>query len=189
MHIVHTPVDRAFDGVDYSSATDLTGALAVYGVWFEVLDCEAIEDDEEATTACIEKRAPSDAFFAAMSVFANTQSSFTQSVTNVPIQEFVNSLSVDQFYSYNGGLTTPPCTEGVRWTMVQKPAPISPVYLANLNARYVTNTSFAPDCSSCSGGNNRLTNPVNERTIYYNNGALQAVTLSLTLSALTTLIM
>jgi hypothetical protein len=47
-------------------------ALAVYGVWFEELDCEVFQDNDEAAAACYEKRGPSDAFFAAMSVFATT---------------------------------------------------------------------------------------------------------------------
>jgi carbonic anhydrase len=37
-------------------------------------------------------------------------------ITNVPIQEFINSLSLNNFWTYKGSLTTPPCTEGVNWT-------------------------------------------------------------------------
>jgi carbonic anhydrase len=44
--------------------------------------------------------------------------SFTEGVDNVDVQGFVDSLNHGQFYSYNGGLTTPPSTEGVKWTML-----------------------------------------------------------------------
>jgi carbonic anhydrase len=121
MHIVHLAKDGERDGVTYTTETDAFGYAAVYGVWFELLDCEALEGDDEASIACFEKRAASDAFFAAMSVFAEDYDkvdSFTESVSDVPVQAFVDSLNHGQFYSYNGGLTTPPCTEGVKWTML-----------------------------------------------------------------------
>lgn len=33
---------------------------------------------------------------------------------------------LDLFYRYNGSLTTPPCLQGVLWTLFQQPARISP---------------------------------------------------------------
>lgn len=66
MHIVHLAKDGEKDGVTYTTAADGFGYAAVYGVWFELLDCEGTitnVDDEEALDACLLKRSPSDTFF------------------------------------------------------------------------------------------------------------------------------
>jgi carbonic anhydrase len=55
---------------------------------------------------------------------------------NVPIQELLNTLSLGKFYSYNGGLTTPPCTEGVNWTVLSEPVPISASVANSIKSRY-----------------------------------------------------
>jgi carbonic anhydrase len=118
------------------------------------------------------KRATSDAFFKALDVFAENgysrTLSFEEQVDNVPIQAFLDSLDGNEFYSYDGSLTTPPCTEGVRWTVLKNAAYISPDNLRSMNSRYVDNAAFAPGCENCSGGNNRETVAVNDRVIYYN---------------------
>jgi carbonic anhydrase len=37
----------------------------------------------------------------------------------------------ESYFSYSGSLTTPPCTEGVRWFILQAVEPISPIQVAN----------------------------------------------------------
>jgi carbonic anhydrase len=98
----------------------------------------------------------------------NISLSFNEEVNNVPLMALLDSLNPDEFYSYDGSLTTPPCTEGVRWTVLKNAAYISPENMKSMNARYVDNAIFAPDCEGCSGGNNRLTHPINDRVVYYN---------------------
>lgn len=44
---------------------------------------------------------------------------------NVPLQAFMNALDLRTFYAYDGSLTTPPCWEGVRWTVLHNALPIS----------------------------------------------------------------
>jgi carbonic anhydrase len=36
----------------------------------------------------------------------------------------MESLDLSQFYAYDGSLTTPPCWEGIRWTVLANPLPI-----------------------------------------------------------------
>ena len=32
---------------------------------------------------------------------------------------FLKSLDMDEFWSYDGSLTTPPCTEGIKWSVLK----------------------------------------------------------------------
>ncbi|ORX90667.1 carbonic anhydrase [Basidiobolus meristosporus CBS 931.73] len=56
---------------------------------------------------------------------------------------FVSTGGFETYFAYEGSLTTPPCTEGVRWILAQKPVPITWRQLDELreiiryNARYV----------------------------------------------------
>ena len=54
-------------------------------------------------------------------------------------------------YAYNGSLTTPPCSENVRWLLLQAPV--------ELSARQIE------DLRSVHSGNNRPTQPLNDRKI------------------------
>lgn len=47
--------------------------------------------------------------------------------------------SVHTHYQYSGSLTTPPCSEGVSWTVLNTPMPISEEQLANFHRAYVHN--------------------------------------------------
>lgn len=98
-----------------------------------------------------------DNFFNAMYPETITAREFDEEITNVPIQDFIDSLSLNNYWAYDGSLTTPPCTEGVYWTVLQQVAPISPEHLARLTGLYENDSQFAP-CTSggCNGGNNRM---------------------------------
>jgi carbonic anhydrase len=44
---------------------------------------------------------------------------------NGALKQIVNSSGPVDYYRYNGSLTTPPCSEGVRWYVVKKTAFVS----------------------------------------------------------------
>ena len=95
---------------------------------------------------------------------------------------------MNNYWSWDGSLTTPPCTEGVKWTMLQQAVPISPAHLAGFAARYQENSNFAPcDEGACTRGNNRNVTPLGDRPLYYNSGAMaltSALAVSLTAALL-----
>merc|ERR1711990_232507 len=126
------------------------------------------EETAAAKAECLEDRAASDAFFNAMYP-DTTAREYDEEVTNVPIQAFLDSLSLNNYWAYDGSLTTPPCTEGVKWTVLQQIAPISPEHLARLTGLYEDDPLFAPCNSGCNGGNNRMVQPQGNRVLYFND--------------------
>lgn len=59
-----------------------------------------------------------------------------------------------RYYAFDGSLTTPPCTEGIRWVVLKRPITASPAQILNIR--------------KASGGTNaRPVQPLNGRTIYY----------------------
>lgn len=58
------------------------------------------------------------------------------------------------YYSFTGSLTTPPCTEGVKWMVLQAPVSISPAQIAKFR-------SFFSDHET-----KRPIQPLNDRVVY-----------------------
>lgn len=48
----------------------------------------------------------------------------------VGLRQFLNNIDMVDFWQYKGSLTTPPCTEGIRWNVVKQVQPISKAQLA-----------------------------------------------------------
>ena len=55
------------------------------------------------------------------------------------------------YYTYPGSLTTPPCTEGVKWVILKDVAPISEAQIERLTGKY--------------GANSRPVQPLNNRVV------------------------
>lgn len=45
-----------------------------------------------------------------------------------------NSVDTEAFWSFDGSLTTPPCTEGIKWTVLKQIQSISPTQLARFTS-------------------------------------------------------
>lgn len=60
-----------------------------------------------------------------LSVLNQTVNSSVSVQQQLDISRFLPLGSASRFYRYNGSLTTPPCTEGVTWTIMKRTIPIS----------------------------------------------------------------
>ena len=72
-----------------------------------------------------------------------------------------SNLDLDDFFSYNGSLTTPPCTEGIKWNVLNRVLPISTEQLEEFTTLLADDPAFAGG-----NGNNRVVQPVNGRALY-----------------------
>ena len=72
-----------------------------------------------------------------------------------------------EFFRYYGSLTTPPCTEGIVWTVIKEPMPISKAQLNHFHVLYAGDPAFAGG-----NGNYRMIMPLEDRTLYSGGGAM-----------------
>jgi carbonic anhydrase len=72
--------------------------------------------------------------------------------------------SMNSFFAYKGGLTTPPCSELVNWYLFETPLKITQAQLNHFNLRWKDNINFANG-----HGNNRPVQPLNHRTVLKSN--------------------
>ena len=86
---------------------------------------------------------------------------------DVQLKKFLSSVDYRFFWSYEGSLTTPPCTEGIQWTVVNNPMPMLESQLEDFNFHYKSNNTFANG-----NGNIRGPQPLNNRKVYFRNNAM-----------------
>ena len=81
--------------------------------------------------------------------------------STVGVRAFLSGLDMSEYWSYDGSLTTPPCTEGLKWSVIKQVQPINETQLTFFTSRLAGNQAFA------SGkGNNRVVQPLNARKLY-----------------------
>ena len=91
---------------------------------------------------------------------------------DVNVASFLSNVDFSEYWNYPGSLTTPPCTEGVKWTVIKDVQPISDEQLKLFTSLWADNDEFAKG-----KGNNRELMPLNDRTLYF-NGALSGVSVA-----------
>jgi carbonic anhydrase len=133
----HTPSENTVKGRSFPMEAhlvhaDKNGNLAVVGVLFE----------EGAANPFI------DGVWAYMPEKAGE----TKKVADVTLNVTDMLPSVQSYYRFNGSLTTPPCSEGVRWMVMKNPVTVSKVQAEKFN-------------SVIGGDNNRPVQPVNARPV------------------------
>jgi len=74
---------------------------------------------------------------------------------------------MEYFYQYDGSMTAPPCTEGVSWNVYSKVLKTRKKYIVALKKLFSENQKFAFGLR----GNNRRTQEMGERQLYFNSAA------------------
>lgn len=165
----HAPSEHSVDGKLYDlefhlvhTYADTNGMLGgVLGIFFDVEEggdypnplLEALWDDREEV----------------------------EDEVKIPLASFLAGVDMTEYWNYNGSLTTPPCTEGIKWTVIKEVQPISTAQLEKFTALWSGATDFAEG-----KGNNRLVQPLNDRTLYFNGAAsLSAAFAAVAVAALT----
>lgn len=167
MHTVSLPVD------DYKPVAETDGvAAAAFGVFFNALDCATAKKDlmgkEMTKEECEKKVAATDKLFDALKIpeliaaigsEAEKNTDQHEVTTAFAYKEFLDTLDLSSFWRYNGSVTTPPCAESVKWTVIKEVQPIKPATLK------IVKEFYAPYQKD--NGNNRLIQPLNDRTLNY----------------------
>ena len=153
-------------------STNNTGLLAVIGIIFQVgapeeqpffrtlLD-EWISIDQDRKDHCTEQQRNLDNN-------SNLRHRQLLEASDTPLYIYDIIPANGSFYRYEGGLTTPPCTEIVHWSVASRPLAISITEerdLAELILGYVSDDCAAGTVASTGGGTNRPTQPLNGRTV------------------------
>ena len=94
-------------------------------------------------------------------MFTAIQGKGLSSPPKVPLRDFLSRIDMSEYWSYKGSLTTPPCTEGLKWSVIKQVQPISKAQLQKF-------TQYLADKSDFAGGNgnNRVVQPLNDRKLY-----------------------
>merc|ERR1712062_856217 len=75
----------------------------------------------------------------------------------------IDTVRPNRFYRYSGSLTTPPCTEGVSWTIFMDPIPIHSSQANDFN--YLVNI-YAGERRNEILFNSRAIQKLNDRSVY-----------------------
>jgi len=94
-------------------------------------------------------------------VFANGSAPGANVSSEVWLEGFIDAIDTERFWSFDGSLTTPPCSEGIKWTVFEQIQPISADQLKKFTDLWAGNPNYAEG-----KGNNRVVQPLNSRTLH-----------------------
>jgi len=136
----HAPSEHAVDGKLYAAEFHIVhknanGGLAVVGI-------------------LVEEGAENQAFTPYINNLPSEKSDPKDAGVTINAADFLPAIQTT--YRYSGSLTTPPCSEGVKWNLMTTPVEMSAAQLAALEALF-------------EHGNNRPVQPLNDRLLIEDN--------------------
>lgn len=131
---------------------------AVIGVFFEVQD--GASNNAFLDSLMVDR----------LDTSANTGPSSAMNVNNLNLEDFLKSVDFRSYWNYNGSLTTPPCTEGIEWTVIETPIPISRSQFEHYEKLWAGDANYANG-----KGNNRVVNSISDHNLYFQSGAAALV--------------
>jgi len=84
----------------------------------------------------------------------------------IDLQGLLNRVNFQNRWVYKGSFTSPPCSEGVLWQVIDDVQYMKPGTLDLIKQSRFSHDRSDLRCEMCNG-NNRKMNPVHDRTIYY----------------------
>lgn len=117
VHIVHTIKGSQLVGTDVQA--EIPGA--VIGIFFDV------QEGGSHPNAFLD------------SLFASIDSAGTASVPDIAVRKWLSTVDMTDYWSYDGSFTTPPCTEGLKWTVIKQVQNISSAQLKRFTDRLAGN--------------------------------------------------
>ena len=88
----------------------------------------------------------------------------------IHIEEFLKTINFSEYWSYEGSLTTPPCEEGIKWTVISHVQYISPEHLDRITSQLAGDPTYADG-----KGNNRDLQHLNGREVFFTLAARSLV--------------
>ena len=181
---IHTGTEHTFDDV-YNAAEmhfvheslNNTGLLAVIAIIFQVgapeempllrtlLD-EWILVDEEIKDMCFDTETDDLMSNSSSSTGFRYRRQLQDSDTPLSVYDMIPAN--ETFYRYEGGLTTPPCSQIVHWSVASRPLLISTTEendLSDLILNYIGEDCLSHTVASGGGSTSRPTQPLNGRKI------------------------
>ena len=132
---IHTPSEHQLDGRTYDAEVHYVhfrpnGMIAVMALFLEV----GTQNPALELMLQNEPNTPGDPTHHPTTVLFDPKAF----LPNQTVSKSGNMIS--RYFSYEGSLTTPPCTEGVAWYVLSKPGQISASQLNQLRGFFVNNT-------------------------------------------------